>query len=144
VPSASAGSWPRLSGSAGWGRWPSPPAACGLLILFATHPGLTGVLIILTASGLCTCYQLAVNASFVTATPPDQCSQALGVAQGGINLGQGLVIVLAGAAAERFPLDTAIWAGGALGVLCAMLLACSGSARRSWRPTSPTDPAGQG
>jgi hypothetical protein len=55
---------------------PLAVAACGLLILFATHPGLAGVLIILTASGLCTCYQLAANASFVTATPPDQRSQA--------------------------------------------------------------------
>jgi predicted MFS family arabinose efflux permease len=107
-------------------RWLGPlaVAACGLLILFATHPGLAGVLIILTASGLCTCYQLAANASFVTATPPDQRSQAFGVAQGGINLGQGLVIVLAGAAAERFTPDTVIWAGGALGALCALVLAC--------------------
>jgi MFS family permease len=127
-------------------RWMGPlaVAACGLLILFAAHPGLAGVLIILTASGLCTCYQLAANASFVTATPPDQRSRAFGVAQGGINLGQGLVIVLAGAAAERFTPDTVIWAGGALGALCAMLLACGRSARLSWRPTSPTASAGQG
>ena len=106
-------------------RWMGPlaVAACGLLILFAAQPGLAGVLIILTASGLCTCYQLAANASFVTATPPDQRSQAFGVAQGGINLGQGLVIVLAGAAAERFTPDTVIWAGGALGTLCALVLA---------------------
>jgi MFS family permease len=108
-------------------RWMGPlaVAACGLLILFAAHPGLAGVLILLAASGLCTCYQLAANASFVKATPPDQRSQAFGVAQGGINLGQGLVIVLAGAAAERFTPDAVIWTGGALGALCALALACS-------------------
>ena len=108
---------------------PLATAACGLLIAFAAHPGLAGVLIILAASGLCTCYQLAANAAFVRATPPEQRSQAFGVAQGGINLGQGLVIVLAGAAAERFTPDAVIGAVGALGTLCAVLLAVSQAAR---------------
>ena len=108
---------------------PLAVAACGLLILFAVHPGPAGALIILAASGLCTCYQLAANASFVRATPPEQRSQAFGIAQGGINLGQGLVIVLAGAAAERFTPDAVIYAVGALGALCAVLLAVSPAAR---------------
>ena len=64
---------------------PLAVAACALLILFAAHPGLAGVLIILAASGLCTCYQLAANASFVKATPPDQRSQAFGVEQSGVS-----------------------------------------------------------
>jgi MFS family permease len=106
-------------------RWMGPlaAAACGLLILFAAHPGLADVLIILAGSGLCTCYQLAANASFVRATPSEQRSQAFGIAQGGINLGQGLLIVVAGAAAELVSPDTVICAAGAIGVLCALVLA---------------------
>jgi predicted MFS family arabinose efflux permease len=109
-------------------RWISPlaAAACGLLVLFAARPGLAGVLIILAGSGLCTCYQLAANASFVKATPPGQRSQAFGIAQGGINLGQGLLIVLAGAADERYSPDAVICAGGAVGAVCALVLAGSG------------------
>ncbi|HXP57559.1 MAG TPA: MFS transporter [Streptosporangiaceae bacterium] len=98
-------------------------------LLAPGHPGPAGALIILAASGLCTCYQLAANAAFVRATPPEQRSQAFGVAQGGINLGQGLVIVLAGAAAERFTPDAVIGTVGALGTLCAVLLAVSQAAR---------------
>ena len=109
-------------------RWMGPlaVAACGLLILFAARPGLAGVLIILTGSGLCTCYQLAANASFVRATPPEQRSQAFGIAQGGINLGQGLLIVAAGGAAELVSPDTVICTAGAIGVVCALVLAGGG------------------
>jgi len=124
-------------------RWIGPLAiaASGLLILFATRPGLAGVLVILAVSGLCTCYQLAANAAFVRATPPEQRSQAFGIAQGGINLGQGLFIVLAGAAAGQLTPDTVIWVGGALGALCALALACSRSARPYWRPATPAPAA---
>jgi MFS family permease len=113
-------------------RWMGPlaVAACGLLILFAAHPGLAGVLVILAGSGLCTCYQLAANASFVRATPPGQRSQAFGIAQGGINLGQGLLIVVAGAVAELVRPDTVISVAGALGVLCALVLIGGGLTTR--------------
>jgi MFS family permease len=123
---------------------PLAVAACGLLIVFAAHPGLAGVLVILAASGLCTCYQLAANASFVRATPPEQRSQAFGIAQGGINLGQGLVIVLAGAAAERFTPDAVICAVGGLGALCAALLAVSQAAHPRWRSAAPVTAASAG
>jgi hypothetical protein len=122
-------------------RWTVPlaVAACGVLALFAAGPGLAGVLLILAISGLCSCYQLAANASFVRATPPEQRSQAFGIAQGGISLGQGLVIVLAGAAAERFPPDAVICAGGIAGALCALALASGGlmGRARAARPFSP-------
>ena len=109
-------------------RWIGPlsVAACGLLILFAARPGLAGVLIILAVSGLCTCYQLDANASFVRATPPEHRSQAFSIAQGGINLGQGLLIVVAGALAETFSPDTVICAAGVVGVLCALVLVTGG------------------
>ena len=112
-------------------------ASCGVLVLFATGPGLAGVLVILAVSGLFTCYQLTANAAFVRAAPPAQRSQAFGIAQGGISLAQGLFIVLAGATAGWFTPDTVLCAGGALGALCALALACSRSARSYWRPAAP-------
>jgi predicted MFS family arabinose efflux permease len=123
----------RLVPPAARARWIGPlaVAACGLLTLFAAGPGLAGVLVILAVSGLCSSYQLAANASFVSATPPEQRSQAFGIAQGGINLGQGLVIVLAGTAAEWFTPDAVICVVGAVGALCALVLACTGPGRFS-------------
>jgi len=122
---------------------PLAVASCGVLVLFATGPGLAGVLVILAFSGLFTCYQLAANAAFVRAAPPEQRSQAFGIAQGGISLGQGLVIVVAGAAAGRFTPDAVICAGGALGALAALALVFSRSARLGWRPAAPAAPAGE-
>lgn len=94
-------------------------------MLFATGPGLPGVLLILALSGLFGCYQLAANAAFVQATPPAQRSQAFGVAQGGMSLGQGIAIILAGAAAERFTPASVISVAGGLGALCALAVAVS-------------------
>ena len=74
-------------------------AACGILVLFFWEPDLYTSLLILFASGLCAAYQLAANAAFVQAAPQEQRSQAFGLAQGAMSLGQGVVMVLAGAAA---------------------------------------------
>ena len=43
---------------------------------------------------------LAANAAFVLASPDDRRGQAYAIANGGMNLGQGLLYVLAGAAAS--------------------------------------------
>jgi MFS family permease len=85
-------------------RWMSPLAvmACGVLILFVFRPPLPVALALLAVSGLFDCYQLAANASFVAATPARQRSQAFGIAQGGMSLGQGAAMILAGAAAGHF------------------------------------------
>jgi predicted MFS family arabinose efflux permease len=100
-------------------RWMSPLAlaACSVLILFVLGPDLPVALIILVAAGALCCYQLAANASFVAATPPAQRSQAFGLAQGGISLGQSAAIVAAGAAASYLSPSVVIACGGALGVL---------------------------
>ena len=83
-------------------RWMSPLAvlSCAVLILFALRPPLVLALLILTVSGVCGCYQLAASAAFVRATPGGQRSQAFGLAQGGMNLGQGVAMIMAGAAAR--------------------------------------------
>jgi len=106
-------------------RWmiPLAVAACGVLILFVFRPPLPIALMVLAVSGLFDCYQLAANASFVAATPARQRSQAFGIAQGGMSLGQGVAMVVAGAAAEHFAPYFVIAASGAVGVVAAIAIA---------------------
>lgn len=99
-------------------------AACGALIIFVVNPPLYVTLIILAASGACASYQIAANAAFVTATPPSQRSQAFGLAQGGMSLGQGIVLILAGAFAGRHP-ALVIAVCGVIGALLALSIATS-------------------
>jgi len=99
--------------------------ACGVLVLFVFRPPLPVALALLVVSGLFDCYQLAANASFVAATPARQRSQAFGIAQGGMSLGQGVAMVVAGAAAERFPPSFVIAASGAIGAVAAIAIAVS-------------------
>ena len=100
-------------------------AACGVLALFFWQPGLPGSLLILVASGLCASYQIAANAAFVSAAPPEQRSQAFGLAQGGISLGQGIVMILAGAAADHHSPAWVIAISGTVGAAVALAIAVS-------------------
>ena len=79
-------------------RWMAPLAAmaCAVLVLFVIRPALPVALHILTVSGVFDCYQLAANAAFVAHALPHHRSQAFGVAQGGMSLGQGAVMIMAG------------------------------------------------
>ena len=106
-------------------RWMGPlaMAACGVLVLFAFHPRLPLALTILTVSGVFACFQLAAAAAFVRAAPPEHRGQAFGLAQGGMSLGQGVVMVLAGAAAERYQAADVIVVCGAAGAVAAMVIA---------------------
>jgi MFS family permease len=113
---------------------PLAVAACGILCLFLWQPGLAVSLLILFASGLCGCYQLAANAAFVTAAPPERRSQAFGLAQGGISLGQGGVMILAGAAAQHYAPARVIAVCGAVGAVVALAVAVSAASDRG-RPT---------
>jgi MFS family permease len=117
----------RLVDPARRSRWMSPLAAasCMVLALFAFGPALPGALVILTVSGLFDCYQLAANAEFVSATPPGQRGQAFGIAQGGMSLGQGVAMILAGAAAQHYSPAIVIAASGALGAVIAVLITFS-------------------
>jgi MFS family permease len=123
-------------------QWTGPlaVAACAVLLLFAASPGLLGVLLILALSGLFGCYQLAANATFVQATPPARRSQAFGIAQGGMSLGQGTAIILAGAAAGHFSPAHVIAAAGGLGALFALAVAFSKPARPYGRGAASEPP----
>jgi predicted MFS family arabinose efflux permease len=104
---------------------PLAVAACGVLVLFVFRPPLPIALVLLALSGVFDCYQLAANASFVAATPARQRSQAFGIAQGGMSLGQGVAIVVAGALAEHYAPSLVIAAGGAVGAAAAIAIALS-------------------
>jgi len=106
-------------------HWTSPLAigACAILITVALRPGLPAVLMILLASGLCDSYQVSANAAFVAAVPDQQRGQAFGLAVAGMNLGQGVAIIIAGAAAQRFAPTAVIATAGTAGAVAAALIA---------------------
>ena len=102
---------------------PLAVAACAVLVLFFARPNLAGSLLILVASGLCASYQVAANAAFVSATPREQRSQAFGLAQGALSLGQGTAMILAGAAAQNHAPARVIAVFGAVGAVVALAIA---------------------
>jgi predicted MFS family arabinose efflux permease len=102
---------------------PLAVATCAVLVLFAWRPDLAVSLLILVVSGLFASYQLAANAAFVSATPQQQRSQAFGLAQGGMSLGQGTVLILAGAAAQHHAPARVIAVCGAVGAVLALAIA---------------------
>jgi MFS family permease len=104
---------------------PLAVAACAVLALFFWRPGLPGSLLILFASGLGASYQIAANAAFVGAAPREQRGQAFGLAQGGISLGQGTVMILAGAAADHYSPAWVIAVSGTVGAAVALAVAVS-------------------
>ncbi|MDQ2814818.1 MAG: MFS transporter [Actinomycetota bacterium] len=124
------------AGAVVFGRLVTPPArlrlmgplavsACAILVVFGWKPGLLASLLILVASGLCAAYQLAANAAFVTAAPQEQRSQLFGLAQGAMSLGQGMVMIGAGAVAEHRSAEQAIAVCGAAGALVGLAVALS-------------------
>jgi MFS family permease len=131
----------QTAGAIVFSRFVSPPtrlrfmsplaiAACAILCLFLWRPGLAVSLLILFASGLCGCYQLAANAAFVTAVPPERRGQAFGLAQGGISLGQGAAMIVAGAAAQHYSAARVIAVCGAVGAVVALAVAVSAAGGR--------------
>jgi MFS family permease len=112
-----------------WMR-PLAVASCAVLILFVFRPGLPLALAILFCSGIFDCYQLAASASFVMATPNEHRSQAFGLAQAGMSLGQGAAMIAAGAAVQHFAPSAVVAATGVLGAATAIMISLSSSSRR--------------
>jgi predicted MFS family arabinose efflux permease len=113
--------------------WMGPLAVvnCGVLMFLALRPGLPVVLVTLGISGLFSAYQLAANSAFVRAAPHEHRSQAFGLAQGGMSLGQGTVMILAGAAAQTVNPASVIAVCGGIGTIAALVLAVAWSSNRS-------------
>ena len=112
-------------------------ASCAVLVLFAFGPAFPLALLILFASGVFDCYQVAASTAFLTAAPEKQRSQVFGLAQAGMSLGQGAAMILAGAIAQHLSPSIAIAVIGAFGAIVATAIAASGDTRR--RPGSPID-----
>jgi hypothetical protein len=103
---------------------PLAVAACGILLLMALRLDLAAVLVVLVVSGAGASYQLAANAAFVAAVPPERRGQAFGLANGGMQVFQGLWIVAAGAIAERaLAPGTVVAISGGVGAALATALA---------------------
>jgi Major Facilitator Superfamily len=118
-------------------RWMGPlaVAACAVLLLVPVAPGLAVVLIVLAASGAFGAYQIAANAAFVMAVPAARRGRAFGLAQGGMSLGQGAVMILAGAAAQRLAPTVVVAAAGGAGAVCAAVIAANWA--RLMKPATP-------
>jgi MFS family permease len=102
---------------------------CATLALLVFRLSLVPTVLILTGSGLLGGYQAAASSAFVAAAPHDRRAQAFGLAQGGMNLGQGTAMVLAGAAANYVSPRSVIAAAGALGAIAAVTIAFTRPAR---------------
>lgn len=115
----------RLVPPAARDRWTGPlaVAACAALVLFAFRLPLGAALPVLAASGAFGAYQVAAIAAFVRAVPADGRAAAFGLAQGGMSLGQGVVMIAAGAAATVFAPAGIIAVTGAAGAVCATVVA---------------------
>jgi MFS family permease len=117
-------------------RWMGPMSvgACAVLALFALPPSLAVALPVLFVSGLCGSYQIAASAAFVSALPRHVRGTAFGLAQGGMSLGQGVVMTAAGAAAGAFAPAWVITVIGIIGACCALIVAVS------WARTGGKEP----
>ena len=90
----------------------------------------------MTPAGALSSYQLATNAAFVADGPGHRRGQAFGLANGGINVGQGAWFALAGLVAGTIGPASTIAVSGAAGAVVALVLA------RSWRRLSPAASGG--
>jgi MFS family permease len=106
-------------------------AGCSLLLLCWLRPGLIGALLIIAGSGACASYQLAANAAFVAAVPPQRRGQAFGLANGGMQVTQGLWIVLAGAAAS----SSVVTPGNVIAISGGLGAALAAALAMTWRRT---------
>jgi MFS family permease len=115
-------------------RWMGPMAAltCAVLLVMVLRPGVYVSMAVFAVSGTFGIYQIAANTAFVARVPNERRSQAFGLANSGLIVGQGVFFLLAGFAASKFPPADVIAVGGGLGTLGALVLAAR------WRKISPT------
>ncbi|MDP9417806.1 MAG: MFS transporter [Actinomycetota bacterium] len=102
---------------------PLAVVSCAPLIACAVSPQWSVVAVLLFVSGLGSAYNLPANAAFMAAVPPQQRGQAFGLVGAGMAGGQGLALLLAGAAAHHMSPGSVIAAAGVLGTVAALLLA---------------------
>jgi MFS family permease len=113
-------------------RWMGPLAiaACAVLLLCWGPPAFGISLVIFAISGACAAYQVAANAAFVARVPPERRGQAFGLANGGMQVAQGLWFLAAGAIAEVLTPAGTIALSGGLGAAAAAALCLTWYRRR--------------
>ena len=84
--------------------------------------GLVPLVVILAASGALSVYQVPANTAFVAQVPAAQRAQAFGLANAGLIAGQGVMFIVAGAAAQATGAIPVIVAAGGTGAAVALLL----------------------
>jgi MFS family permease len=104
---------------------------CATLVLTALQPDLAVSLVIFSLSAAFGSYQIAANTAFVVRVPNERRSQAFGLANMGVVVGQGAAFVAAGAAAELISPAAVIAISGAIGAVIAVVLTLR------WRHVSP-------
>ncbi|WP_328990328.1 MFS transporter [Kribbella sp. NBC_01245] len=93
--------------------------ACAPLIGCLAQPGLVVTVLLWFVSGVCSAYQLQANVMFVQSVPDAQRGQAFGLARTVMIVAQGVGILLAGMAADRWQPAHVVAAAGVLGVIAA-------------------------
>jgi MFS family permease len=96
--------------------------ACLPLVGAGVHPPLWWVVALWALSGVGSAYQLVANTAFVAAVPASGRGQAFGLAQSGILAGQGVGILVGGAAAQVLGPETVVALAGAAGLSAAAML----------------------
>ena len=114
-------------------------AACATLALFALPPAIGTSVIILFVSGLLTGYIPAAAGAVFASIPDEHRGKAGGVIGAGMSLGQGVMIVVAGAIAQRVSPALVIALVGAAGTACGIPLALSWRRVRAQAATSATE-----
>lgn len=96
---------------------PLAVAGCCPLIVFVVRPTLAGAILLLLVSGIAWSYQVPLQSEFVRAIPGDARGRAFGVAAGGLQVAQGIGILIGGGLAQAFGVTAAITSVGIVGAL---------------------------
>jgi MFS family permease len=102
---------------------PLAVGSCAALILCYSRPTFAFSIAIFILCGACAGYQVAANAAFVAAIPTERRGQAFGLANGGMQVLQGLWFIWAGAIAQVLAPAVVIAIAGATGTVVAIMLA---------------------
>jgi MFS family permease len=106
-------------------RWMGVMAvgSCAVLMLCWARPSFGASLVIFMIAGLFAGYQIAANATFVAAVPAERRGQAFGLANGGMQVFQGIWFIVVGALASLLGPGAVIALSGGIGTVIAIALA---------------------